>query len=328
MSLNESSNVKVSVIVPIYNTEKYLSKCLESLIGQTLKEIEIFAVNDGSTDGSLSIAKQFAAKDSRVIVLDKPNGGMSDARNFAFPHVRGEFVGFVDSDDFVDADMFETMYNKALETVADVVECNLHHTFDDFEDTEIVDQITDKNDLIMNGRNVVWNKIYNYSWLKSTGVMFPSGLIYEDVSFCVKIIPFINKLSYVEQPFYHYVQRSISTNNYQTLKTLQILDILDDVYSFYETNGFLNDYRDALEFLYTRILLCSSFSRMTRIPDAHDRSVALPKNWEKLISTFPEWKKGKYLREYTGKHSMFMKSMNSFTYKLAGFLLPIYYKIK
>ena len=318
-----NTNVKVSIIVPIYNVENYLEKCLDSLTGQSLNDIEILAVNDGSTDGSLKILENYASKDSRIVVLDKENGGLSDARNYAFPYIHGEYVGFIDSDDYVDPKMYEVMYNRAIETSSDIVECNLHHTFDDYEDTEIGRHIHDKKELIMNGRSVVWNKIYKTSWLLETGVRFPKGLIYEDVNFYCKIVPFLNKIEYVEEPFVHYVQRGTSINNFQTLKTMQIFDILDDIHKFYEEKGLMDEYGEALEFLYTRILLCSSLSRMSRIKDPSDRKKAISSNWNKLVSTFPNWKKGRYLKEYTGKNAGFMKAMNPLTYTLAGFFLPI-----
>jgi glycosyltransferase involved in cell wall biosynthesis len=318
-----NTNVKVSIIVPIYNVENYLEKCLDSLTGQSLNDIEILAVNDGSTDSSLKILENYASKDPRIVVLDKENGGLSDARNYAFPYIHGEYVGFIDSDDYVDPKMYEVMYNRAIETSSDIVECNLHHTFDDYEDTEIGRHIHDKKELIMNGRSVVWNKIYKTSWLLETGVRFPKGLIYEDVNFYCKIVPFLNKIDYVEEPFVHYVQRGTSINNFQTLKTMQIFDILDDIHKFYEEKGFMDDYGEALEFLYTRILLCSSLSRMSRIKDPSDRKKAISSNWNKLVSTFPNWRKGRYLKEYKGKNAGFMKAMNPLTYTLAGLLLPI-----
>ena len=318
-----NNQVKVSIIVPIYNVEDYLEKCLDSLTGQTLKGIEILAINDGSTDGSLKILERYENKFSNIVVLNKENGGLSDARNYAFPYVHGEYVGFIDSDDYVDPQMYEVMYDRAIATSAEIVECNLHHTFDDYEDTEIGRHIHDKKELIMNGRSVVWNKIYKTSWLLETGVRFPNGLIYEDVNFYCKIVPFLQKIEYVDEPFVHYVQRGSSINNHQTLKTMQIFDILDDIYAFYEEKGFMDEYRDALEFLYTRILLCSSLSRISRIADSAGRKKALKANWDKLVTTFPNWKNGRYLKKYKGKNAGFMKAMNPITYNLAGFLLPI-----
>ena len=319
----DNTNVKVSIIVPVYNVAPYLRKCLDSLINQTLKEIEILAVNDGSTDDSPLILNEYSKLDSRIKVLNKPNGGLSDARNYAFLYINGEYVAFVDSDDYVDHDMYEVMYQKAVETGSEIVECNLHHTFDNYEDTEIGVKETDPKELLMNGRSVVWNKIYKTSWLLDTKVEFPKGLIYEDVCFYSKLIPYLHKISYVDEPFVHYVQRSTSINNFQTLKTLQIFDILDSIYSFYKENGFYDEYKDALEFLYTRILLCSSFSRMCRIKDSADRKHALKKNYEKLVTTFPNWRKNSYLSAFTGKNSGYMKSINAFTYKVSCIIYPI-----
>ena len=102
--------IKVSIIIPVYNVEKYLQKCLESLVNQTLKEIEIICINDGSTDKSEEILKIFAQKDDRIIVVNKENEGQSVARNVGIKLAKGEFLGFVDSDDWVDLDFFEKLY--------------------------------------------------------------------------------------------------------------------------------------------------------------------------------------------------------------------------
>ena len=107
--------VKVSVIVPVYNVEKYLSNCLDTLVNQTLKDIEIIVVNDGATDSSPEIIEEYAAKYTNIIALNKPNGGLSDARNYGLPYAKGEYIGYVDSDDYVDYDMYERLYNKAKE---------------------------------------------------------------------------------------------------------------------------------------------------------------------------------------------------------------------
>ncbi|MDR2160688.1 MAG: glycosyltransferase, partial [Desulfovibrio sp.] len=113
---------KVSVIIPVYNTEPYLRRCLDSVCGQTLREIEIICVNDGSTDGSLEILREYAQKDSRVKVIElEENKGAGAARNAGIDAARGEYIGFVDSDDYVDLDFYETLYVKAQETQAEVV---------------------------------------------------------------------------------------------------------------------------------------------------------------------------------------------------------------
>ena len=117
-------NTKVSVIVPVYNTEKYLEKCLNSLVQQTLDEIEIIVVDDGSPDNSQAIISKYAEQyPNKIISLKKKNGGLGDARNFGLEYAAGEFIGFVDSDDWVDTKMYETMYKEAINGY-DIVLCD------------------------------------------------------------------------------------------------------------------------------------------------------------------------------------------------------------
>lgn len=320
---------KVSVIVPVYNVEKYLQKCLETLVNQTLKEIEIIVINDGSTDNSQAIIDSFMSKYSNIICLKKENGGLSDARNYGFAYATGEYIGFIDSDDYVDLDMYETLYNKAKEENYQIVECNLHHVYEDGTiDTEEGKHITDKKEMLMMGRSVVWNKIYRRDWLLETQVIFPKGYIYEDVEFYLKLIPHVDRYAYVDAALVYYVQRGNSLNNKQSLKTLHILDILKHISDYYKEIGLYDEYKDALEFFYTRILLCSSFSRMCRIPDKQDRKQALKKNWDCLNYNFPKWYKNEYLKKLNTKKGMFMKLMNTVTYKICGILLPVVYKAR
>lgn len=320
--------IKVSVIVPVYNVEPYLDKCLNGLVNQTLKDIEIIVVNDGATDNSQRIIDEYVKKYDNVIGLIKENGGLSDARNYGIPYAKGEYIGFIDSDDFMEYDMFEILYNKAKEDDADIVECNLRHTYSDSEDIEIGKEIYDKKEMIMFGRSVVWNKIYKREWLVNTKVLFPKGLIYEDVNFFVKLVPFVNKYSYVEPASIHYVQREASINNKSSLKTLQILDILNDILEFYKDNNFYDEYKDALEFLFTRILLCSSFARMSRIPDKKDRKMALAKNYELLVTAFPDYKKNVTLKSTKSHQALFMRTVNGVTYKMYCVAFPMLFKLK
>ncbi len=116
--------VKVSVVIPVYNVEKYLAQGIESVRRQTLKDIEIILVNDGSTDGSLKVCREQAAKDSRITVIDKPNGGVSSARNAGLDAASGEFVGFIDPDDWVEPEMYENLHGRAREIGAEACICN------------------------------------------------------------------------------------------------------------------------------------------------------------------------------------------------------------
>lgn len=322
--------IKISIIVPVYNVEEYLPRCLNSLISQTMKEeeLEIIVVDDGATDGSAAIIEEYAKKSSRIRAFHKENGGLSDARNYGLSFAKGEYIGYVDSDDFVDHDMYELLYHKAKEDDSDIVECNLRHTYSDYEDIEKGQKIYDKKEMLMIGRSVVWNKIYKRDWLLSTGVEFPKGHIYEDVEFFVKLVPYIRKYSYIDEAAIHYVQRESSINNLSSKKTLDILNILEHIEIFYQERGFYEEYKEALEFLFTRILLCSSFARMSRIAEKQERKIALQKNWNMLIEHYPEWKKNPYLKKMQGKNAMFMRSVNGITYRLYATVLPSLLKVK
>ena len=123
---------KISIIVPVYNTEKYLEKCLNSLISQTLEDIEILCINDGSTDNSIKILEQYANRDSRIKIINKKNAGVSAARNTGISQAKGEYLGFVDSDDYVDLNFYEKLYNTAKEynasiAVAGIIRFNEFH---------------------------------------------------------------------------------------------------------------------------------------------------------------------------------------------------------
>jgi len=320
--------IKVSIIVPVYNVEPYLEKCLESLINQTLQEIEIIVVNDGSTDNSQKIIDKYAKNSNKIRAFYKENGGLSDARNYGLPYATGEYIGYVDSDDFVELTMFEQLYEKAINDGSDIVECDLRHTYEDSEDTEHGKHIYDKNEIIMQGRSVVWNKIYKREWLNQTGVVFLKGAIYEDVDFFVRLVPYITKYSYIDDALIHYVQRSSSINNLSTLKTMDIIKILTNIHDYYKEHNFYNEYKEALEYLFTRILLCSSMARMSRILDKKERVLALEQNWKILYEFFPKWKKNVYLKGNKSIKGIFMKCMNPFTYKIVASVFNIKFRVQ
>ena len=123
---------KVSIIVPFYNVENYIEKCLETLVNQTLKDIEIILVNDGSKDRSIDIVNKFLKQyPEKIVYLEKENGGLSDARNFGIPHAKGEYIEFLDSDDYVEKDMYENMYELAKKEDSDMVECDFYWEYPD-----------------------------------------------------------------------------------------------------------------------------------------------------------------------------------------------------
>ena len=259
---------KVSVIVPIYNVEKYLEKCINSLLSQTLEDIQIILVNDGSKDNSGNIAKEYEKNNKdRVIYVEKENGGLSDARNYGLKYATGDFIAFLDSDDYIEKNAYEEMYNKVIEENADYVECDFIWEFPNKIRVDKQYPYKNKKEMLSFVRVVAWNKLIKRQLITDNNLEFPKGLRYEDVEFTYKLIPFINKFAYVDKPFIHYVQRKGSIANVQNERTAEIFTVLDNVIEFYKKNNIYEKYRDELEYNYARYLLCSSLKRMCKIKD-------------------------------------------------------------
>ena len=270
----------------------------------------------GSKDGSEEIAKEYRRKyPTKIVYLEKENGGLSDARNYALPYATGEYIAFLDSDDYVEEEMYEEMYETAKIDKADVVECDYLWEYPEETIESKGRAYKDRKDMILNARVVAWNKLIKRELLEKTKIKFQVGLRYEDVEFFYKLVPYINTISIVKKPFIHYVQRDNSISNTQTVKTTEIIDVLDNVLEFYKENNIYERYKKELEYNYARYLLCSSMLRMIMIENKEERNKAISRAWEKLNTTFPEWKENEYLKE-KGLKNKYMKSVNEKTLKI------------
>ena len=215
----------ISIIIPIYNVEKYLSKCIESLVGQTYKDIEIILINDGSPDHCLSICEQYSKKDNRIIVIDQENKGVSAARNAGLKMAKGEYIGFVDPDDWIAPEMYESMHSAMKETNADLCICG----YDYYDEHGKVDEnrryntkenetITQKDviyrfsDMPPTIRHGVVNKLFKNELLN--GQMFKEGLhSSEDVFFLNEYVQKIQNAVVVHQPYYKNLVRQGSATH-------------------------------------------------------------------------------------------------------------------
>lgn len=308
---------KVSVIVPIYQVEQYLERCLETLVNQTLEEIEIILVNDGSKDHSEKIAKSYQEKyPDKIIYLKKENGGLSDARNFGIPYAKGEYIAFLDSDDYVELDMYKEMYKLAKKEKSDMVECDFYWEYSNKKkiDTGVI--YHGKGEMIEKVRVIAWNKLIKKEILKKAQIQFPKGYRYEDVEFTYKLIPFLEKVSFLKKPCVHYIQREGSISNLQNKRNKEIFDVLENVIKFYQQNKIYEEYKKELEYVYVRYAFCSSFLRMVKIKDKQIRKEMLDLTWEKVHSTFPNWKKNSILKTQRSWKNQYLKTINSTTYKI------------
>ena len=214
------NDVKVSIIVPVYNVEKYLRQCMDSILNQSLKEIEIICINDGSTDNSLQILEEYAQRDKRIKIINKRNEGLSSARNTGMEYATGEYIGFVDSDDFINEKMYENLYINAKSNKSDIVMCpayvfddkipELNHKKPYFSlecldkkfDNKIFDHTQTKN-LIFNVNVTCWNKIYKYQFLNEIGAKFHK-MYFEDNIFFYETYLKAKRISLIRDFLYYY----------------------------------------------------------------------------------------------------------------------------
>ena len=264
---------KISIIVPVYNVEKYIDKCLKSLTQQTLQDIEIIIVNDGSLDKSVEIIEKYVKENStKIKYYEKENGGLSSARNYGLEYATGEYIAFLDSDDYVETNMYEEMYNLAKKENADMVECDFIWEWE--YGKKIFDKRREyktKEEMMKKPRVVAWNKIYKREIINKYKIRFPEGLIYEDMEYFYKLLPHLNKISYINKYFVHYTQREDSITNKQTQKVEDIFKILDNIFDYYIDQKLYNKYEKELKYMSRRIILGSSLKRIFRIKDSHLR---------------------------------------------------------
>lgn len=206
-------SIKVSVIVPMYNVEKYLARCLESIVNQTLKDIEIICVNDGSQDKSNKIAQSYTEKDSRVILINQENKGLSAARNAGMDAARGKYISFIDSDDWIDLDFLEKLYTAAEKYNADAACASILRPHDSgknpykvkFETEQIFSVVAEKYRILeIPRRCYVWNKIYKLDELKRQELRFIEGVTFEDIYFTIRFLYYCKEIVTVPETCYHY----------------------------------------------------------------------------------------------------------------------------
>lgn len=258
---------KVSVIVPVYNTAIYLPRCIESIINQTYKNIEIIIVNDGSTDSSASIIQKYQLDDNRIIVLNKNNGGLSSARNFGIEHASGEYILHVDSDDWIESYMCEYLVNEASSNNADIVVCDVF--FDLFSLTKVRKEPYHVQEnkysflqefIFHSGLNSICNKLIRKNLYDISGIRHYEDIsLGEDSTTLLRLLLYANKIVHLFIPLYHYdlktngMSRGIKKNileYYVGLRHVEryYLDCREDISIF----PFIR-----LKILYTELARCS-----------------------------------------------------------------------
>jgi hypothetical protein len=231
---------KISVIVPVYNVEKYVKKCLDSISNQTYENIEIIIVNDGATDNSENICKEFVENEDRAKLYTKENGGLSSARNHGMRFATGKYVLFIDSDDYIAEGMVEELYKNIKEEDADVSVCGVYNVYSDNQSPQCKEEIyfcCGKERFLKEyfiGEKIpgtICNKLISYEI--ASKISFPVGKIYEDAFYQFELVKYAKKYVVTTKPYYYYFHRenSITTKPY-TVKNMNCIEIYSNFYDY------------------------------------------------------------------------------------------------
>ncbi|WP_404984750.1 glycosyltransferase [Chryseobacterium sp. M5] len=260
----ENPNPKVSVIVPVYNVEHYLAKCLDSLVNQSLQNIEIIVVNDGSKDGSGNIIQQYSEKYSdKIKAFTKENGGLSDARNFGIDQATGDYLGFVDSDDYVSGTMFEEMLSLAEKNDAEMVICNIQKVNEDGNVTRKLTQIPNMPEKIVLEKHFsvfsdlsyfACNKLFKRELFINK--RFKKGVHFEDIQLIPQLLLECKILAQTQSFHYQYLERADSISKTHNERGLDILKAVEDVEDVFKISKYSSKIKELqgfqiLEGIYT-----------------------------------------------------------------------------
>lgn len=278
---------KVSILVPCYNVEKYLRQCMNSIVNQTLKDIEIICINDGSTDDSLNILQEYAQKDDRVIIINKANSGYGDSMNQGLEKATGEYIGIVESDDFAELDMFEKLYNAAIKQNAEVVKSNFWGYLTEGNVNTLVQVIPteDENEIIcpLERQKIFWSMpciwcaIYKKDFLQKHGIKFlpTPGASYQDTGFNFKVWAMAKRAYFMKDAFLHYRQDNENSSVKSAGKVFCVCD------EYHEIEKFAKDKKvyEELKFLLPRLKFATYLWNFRRL--------AYPLNWQ-FLKVFSE----------------------------------------
>ena len=286
----EENKIKISVMVPIYNTSQYLEKCLKSIMSQSLKEIEIICVNDGSTDNSLEILEKFAKEDERIIILNKKNGGLTSARNAALKIAKGKYYLNIDSDDWIEQEYLKDIYDRAKKDDLDILLTNL--IFDYSNKTRILNDLNLDDNIVITGKeymNIFFKNNKNgftVNKLIKKDLYLKNNLFYNEKIFLLEDMELIGRIGYfarrvgkLNKAYYHYIQKE--TNGSQRVKIKNLTDRIEayksliEFYKNYNEKDIINNIKEERDIALLSELIGKDYYKLDNYNEILDKIVKI-----------------------------------------------------
>lgn len=309
--------MQLSIIVPVYNVEKYLKRCLDSLLNQNFDNYEIIIVNDGSTDSCINIINDYEKKYPQIIkAFNKENGGIASARNFGLEKSKGEYISFIDSDDYVEKDHYRKMYELAKKENSDLVVTDFEYFWEDEKKDTLykkgIENVNPNlNKCMFLSPLFSWNKMYKRDTFIQLECKYPEGLWYEDIPVTLAYVSQAKKISYLPELGFHYTQRSTSimgTKNSD--KMYDIFTIFEKVLNYFKQKDLFNTYYQEIEYLFVEHFLVYGAFRFLRTDNYKD---IMNKAFDFVNGYFPKCKKNRYIYTLGSKNKLFLITNNKIT---------------
>ena len=282
IKMSEKESYSLSIILPVFNVEKYLERCIKSILEGTYKDLELVIVNDGTKDDSENIIIRYLEKYNNITYILKENGGLSHARNVGYTYAKGEYIAFFDSDDYIEKDMYEKLMAKVKDYNYDIVVCDLYMEYEqtgkkiyvgsnvekEYKDVEEDNnEINIRKEIMENIYIAVHNKIYKKELIEKTfgnGMPFVNGMYYEDIVYTYSILQNTRSISFVKEPLYYYVQRTSSISNNYDKKLYDIITSVEILIENAVENNRFEDYKEILEYIGIRYMYGTFMKRIAK----------------------------------------------------------------
>lgn len=320
--------IKVTVIIPVYNGKDYINRCIDSVLKQSLKDIQIIVVNDGSTDSTLEFLTEYDNKNENLTIINIENSGQGIARNIAIKKAKGKYLYFMDSDDYLHPDILLKMYKEAEYVRADLVVCPYYRV--DQNGNVICIEMNKENAGLLDLNTSPWNKLFRRDIWVRYNIKYAEKLWYEDLEATLCYVLVANNIVYLSDPMYYYVQRSDSSINKFDERIEDIFQVLDNVYNFSLTHQLFEKYYFELEYFFMMHLIFGHLSRSASEPRFFKRLGYIKRTKKYLKNKFPNYHKNKYFKISYLKNDISVMSLikwiglNAFQLNLFNFILTIY----